>query len=123
MKMDKEVKNVSKATLLAVAKATELFLAFVAVRTCHAVTLKKKKNIKLEDILGVIHRTEALQFLRPDFPVATVSASAQIVAVPKNIPPPSLPKNAISSFFLPKSSSSLKRSQSENVDEEDNSSY
>ncbi len=121
--MDKEVKNVSKATLLAVAKATELFLAFVAVRTCHAVTLKKKKNIKLEDILGVIHRTEALQFLRPDFPVATVSASAQIVAVPKNIPPPSLPKNAISSFFLPKSSSSLKRSQSENVDEEDNSSY
>ncbi len=68
LKLDTEVKNVQKEALFAVTKATELFVAYLAVRTSQQVAQRGGKMIRESDMFQTIYAIETLDFLRLDFP-------------------------------------------------------
>lgn len=67
-KLDPDVGNLSKDTVVAITKATELFVAYMAVRSSQIAAYRGARQIKDSDVLQAIHTNEALQFLKMDFP-------------------------------------------------------
>lgn len=67
-KMDDEVKNISKEGVLAITKATELFISRLALKCGTEASLRKGKTIKPNDLYSVIYKQPNLEFLRNDFP-------------------------------------------------------
>lgn len=68
MKCDPAVKNVQREALSVMAKATELFVAYIA-RRCGAAAAKRGvKTVKSTDLVKAIHDDDALCFLTEDFP-------------------------------------------------------
>lgn len=72
LKLDPEVKAVSKEASVAITKATELFIAYLAVRSHNLLSKRKGKSIRDVELYQTIHTTETLQFLRVDFPKTDV---------------------------------------------------
>eukprot|EP01041_Mallomonas_annulata_P000850 gene850-1655_t len=78
MKMDPEVNQIQKNALLAVAKATELFLQFIGTRSNQVANQRRTggKSIRTADLITSIHSVDILRFLREDFPKTMAPASA-----------------------------------------------
>lgn len=68
VKMDPEVRNVSKEGAVALTKASELFLAYLAERSRAYASLRGGRSIQLDDLLQAIHSQQDLSFLTDDFP-------------------------------------------------------
>jgi hypothetical protein len=64
MKLDPEVRNIKPEAAVAVAKALELFLAFMAVRVGHIASTHKRRTVKRTDVLELIHRNATTSFLK-----------------------------------------------------------
>lgn len=83
MKLDPDVKNISKEALVSVTKTTELFLGYLAKHTLaqyYSTNPKKQHNgggcsLKDTDLRKTIHSKQLLKFLRLDFP--SVSSSSR----------------------------------------------
>jgi len=67
-KMDPDVKNIAKDATLALTKATELFISFLAIRCAQTASLRGAKSMREGDFIHMVHSHKALAFLRDDFP-------------------------------------------------------
>jgi hypothetical protein len=77
-KMDPEVKNIQKDGLLVMTKATELFVAFAALRTAQLASKRgAKASLRSTDFISLIHSSELFHFLRPDFPRRNLETKAK----------------------------------------------
>jgi hypothetical protein len=71
--MDPEVKNIQKDGLLLLTKATEMFIAFSALRTAQLAARRgTKASLRSADFISLIHSAEQFHFLRSDFPRRTM---------------------------------------------------
>ncbi|ETV85560.1 hypothetical protein H257_03268 [Aphanomyces astaci] len=68
MLTDPDVNKLSKDSVLAVTKATELFIHFLATKGHDSATISKRKTVKDSDVLTAIHSHAVLDWLRDDFP-------------------------------------------------------
>ena len=68
MKLDEEVKVVSKDSIAMVAKSTEYFLEFVCKKVAYQMALRGARTVQDSDIIAAIHQTEEMTFMRSDFP-------------------------------------------------------
>jgi hypothetical protein len=68
MRLDPEVKAVSKESIVAIAKVTEYFVNYFSKRCAHTVALRGAKSITMTDLLHTIHTNDNLDFLRMDYP-------------------------------------------------------
>ena len=68
VKLDKDVKNVSKEAMSVITKTTELFVAFMGVRCAGTAALRGARTIRDQDVAVTIHSQNAFDFLRLDFP-------------------------------------------------------
>ena len=85
IKMDPDVKNVSKEALTAVARCTELFTALIARHALKEARLRNRdkdvKSIRPLDIINAIHDTDVMDFLRMDYPKPKAVEKVKPVAV------------------------------------------
>lgn len=68
MKYDNDVRNIQKEAIVAVSKATELFLSYISTCAFQVASRKKRKTVKDSDLIEVINSQELLKFLQADFP-------------------------------------------------------
>ena len=68
IKINPEVKNVSKEGSVLIAKAAELFLSYVALKGTQVAALRGGKSIQEKDFMHMLHTTSLTDFLREDFP-------------------------------------------------------
>jgi histone H3/H4 len=68
VKLDKDVKNVSKEAMAVITKTTELFVAYMGVRCAGTASLRGARTIRDQDVATTIHSQNAFDFLRLDFP-------------------------------------------------------
>jgi histone H3/H4 len=68
VKLDDDVKNVSKEALSVITKATELFIAYLGVRCTNTSAQRGSRSVRETDLVKTIHTLSALDFLRLDFP-------------------------------------------------------
>eukprot|EP01038_Epipyxis_sp_PR26KG_P010343 gene10343-13895_t len=68
IKMDPDIKAVGKEATVAIAKATELFIVYLARKSSQASTKRGLKTTFDTDVIQTIHSNEELSFLRMDFP-------------------------------------------------------
>ncbi|KDO30893.1 hypothetical protein SPRG_04796 [Saprolegnia parasitica CBS 223.65] len=97
---DPDVGKVSKDAQIAIAKATELFIQFLAAKGYDSALISKRKTIKDSDLLQAIHALGCLDWLRDDFPQsssATTSRSNEPKAKP--VDAPTSEASRITSFF------------------------
>ena len=73
-KLDGDVKALAKDGAVSLAKAVELFLGFIAVKSAQTAALRGAKSIKLSDVQHAIHTDVALSFLKEDFPRSSGAA-------------------------------------------------
>lgn len=113
VKLDKDVKNVSKEAMAAITKTTELFVAYMGVRCAGTAALRGARTIRDQDVAITIHSQNAFDFLRLDFPKipkkttpkhasssGTDAAAAKKVAN-ANHSKPTIGAPSIKSFFAP----------------------
>ncbi|KAF1333774.1 Nuclear y ccaat-box binding factor c subunit nf yc, partial [Globisporangium splendens] len=108
---DPEVGKVSREALIAISKASELFVQFLATKGYENALFQNKRQIKSSDVTRAIQSTGSLDWLREDFPdvkPTTQSQAERKKAKKANTAP--LPSGA--SFFKPQSS----KKESEGVD-------
>ena len=69
-KMDPEVKNIQRDALLLLTKATEMFIAYSALRTAQLAARRgTKASIRSTDFISLVHSAaEQFHFLKSDFP-------------------------------------------------------
>ena len=67
-KLDGDVKALAKDGAVSLAKAVELFIGFISVKSAQTAALRGAKSIKLSDVQHAIHSDVALSFLKEDFP-------------------------------------------------------
>jgi hypothetical protein len=77
MKLDPEVKNISKDTLLVMTKATELFIARFGLKCQSTIALRGGKSVKLNDVIHTIHYEPSLEFLRSDYPKSLIQTAPE----------------------------------------------
>jgi len=68
IKINPEVKNISKEGSVMIAKAAELFLSYVALKGTQVASLRGGKSIQEKDFIHMLHTTAMCDFLREDFP-------------------------------------------------------
>jgi len=68
IKLDPDVKTVSKESVALICKAVELFVGYLATRSSQGVSLRGSKQVNEYDLLHTIHTNRTLEFLRLDFP-------------------------------------------------------
>ena len=68
IKLDPDVKNISKESVELVTKAVELFIGYLTTRSSQGVMLRGSKQVNEYDLLHTIHTNKTLEFLRLDFP-------------------------------------------------------
>jgi hypothetical protein len=76
MKCDPNVKNVQKEALSVIAKATELFIEYVARRSGVIAAKRGVKTVKGADFVKAIHDDELLEFLCEDFPLPSLKSKS-----------------------------------------------
>ncbi|OQR96748.1 hypothetical protein ACHHYP_13653 [Achlya hypogyna] len=97
---DQDVSKVSKDALIAITKATELFIKYLAAKGYDSAMISKRKTIKDSDLIQVIHGHGALDWLRDDFPqTSSRSAVEPKAAKVSSRTEPSGNAPSISSFF------------------------
>lgn len=64
MKLDPDVKNIKPEAAMAVGKALELFLGYMAVRAGQVAARKKRRTVKGSDVASIVHSYESVAFLR-----------------------------------------------------------
>ena len=72
MKCDPAVKNVQKEALSVMAKATELFIAYVAKKSGIIAAERGVRTVKSADFVRAIHADDLLCFLEDDFPLSSL---------------------------------------------------
>merc|ERR1712178_680119 len=65
IKLDDEVKNISKDSVLLMDKALEYFVTHLSYETARC-SYPQRKSVKFDDLMGAIRRNEELQFLKGD---------------------------------------------------------
>ena len=68
IKMDPVVKNVSKEATALVAKATEMFIAYMGIRGAQTAAMRGGKSIQEKDFIHMVQTNDLFDFLREDFP-------------------------------------------------------
>lgn len=68
MKMDEDVKIISKEAIAVTTKATELFVARFALKCASTTSLRGGRTVGINDVLHTIHGQSQFQFLDLDFP-------------------------------------------------------
>lgn len=68
IKADPEVRNISKDALLTLTKASELFLAQLAVKSLAFASMRGVKSLQVDDAIQAIHTHSQFDFLIDDFP-------------------------------------------------------
>ena len=68
LKLDSDVRAISKEATVAITKLTEIFIGFLALRVNHTVTKRNAKAIKDLDVIQTIQTIDSLSFLKLDFP-------------------------------------------------------
>ena len=111
IKLDNEIKNISKEALVTITKSTELFIGYLVDKTSQITKKRKGKVLKDSDLYQSIFSHEPLQFLRLDIPKPGTTASNNNNTAPPNkkqqITNPhdtadQTPKpGSITSFFVP----------------------
>ncbi|CAK4693707.1 unnamed protein product [Aphanomyces euteiches] len=101
---DPDVQKLSKDASLAIAKATEQFIQFLAAKSYDSASISKRKTIKDSDVLQAIHSHAMLDWLRDDFPEKSSTKlqpqQQQSASKSATETAPSLPSNArITSYF------------------------
>lgn len=66
--MDPAVKNIAREATSSIARATELFVAYLANKSWDAAKIKGSRMIRDADVAQSIHMNSSLEFLRLDFP-------------------------------------------------------
>ena len=108
VKMDKDVKNISKEAMATITKTTELFVAYMGVRCAGTASLRGARTIRDQDVAATIHSQNAFDFLRLDFPKipkkptakqASSSSAAVKKAADNNSSKPMTGASSIKSFF------------------------
>ena len=73
VKLDKDVKNVSKEAYVAITKTTELFIAYMSVRCARTASQRGVRTIRDQDVVQTVHTQNNFDFLRLDFPKTQVT--------------------------------------------------
>jgi hypothetical protein len=100
MKLNPEVKTVSKDALAVMTKAIELFIGLMARHCGNTTSLRGAKSVRMNDLVHTVHsRTDFYQFLTLDFPksmiqqpvptASAISGSGDATSKPK---PPKAPR-------------------------------
>lgn len=71
MKMDDNVKIISKEAIAVTTKATELFIARFALKCASTASLRGGRTVGINDVLHTIHGQSQFEFLDLDFPKPT----------------------------------------------------
>ncbi len=74
-KLDSDTKNMTKESTVAITKAAELFVGYLALRCASSVSLRGARSIKGSDVTNTIHSSDIFEFLRLDFPKASAVSS------------------------------------------------
>ena len=75
--MDPDVRKVTTECAVVIAKATELFALHLAAQSIRTASLRGSRSVREVDVLHTIHSSEALAFLRMDFPKKAFASSGQ----------------------------------------------
>jgi len=102
VKMDPDIKTVGKESAVAITKAAELFVAFLSLRCVSSASLRGAKSIKETDVIYAIHNSEALHFLKVDFPKPVLGPATKVSKTAAIVPQlhPAAGKKGITSFFV-----------------------
>eukprot|EP01033_Poteriospumella_lacustris_P003767 gene3767-2671_t len=84
IKLDEEVKNVSKESVATIAKATELFIARLALRASTTARIRGGRTVNMNDLLHTIHSVRTFEFLDMDFPKPSTAESKAKSASKRN---------------------------------------
>lgn len=109
VKLDKEIKNLSKEALVAITKSTELFIASLTLKTSQITGKRKGKVIKDSDLYQTVFSHEPLHFLRLDTPrerPTTNTPAAKKSNLGLNTTTVDAEAKSIKSFFVSASSNS-----------------
>ncbi|DAZ94748.1 TPA: hypothetical protein N0F65_011564 [Lagenidium giganteum] len=103
---DPEAGRVTRDAAVAIAKAAELFVQFLATKGYENALYQNRRQIKDRDVTRAIHTTSVLDWLREDFPdlsKAAAATAAAAAAAPKPKKPIQADANApsVSTFFQP----------------------
>lgn len=91
IKLDEEVKNVSKESVATIAKATELFIARLALRASTTARIRGGRTVNMNDLLHTIHSVRTFEFLDMDFPKPSAAESKSKAASKRNESTPAEP--------------------------------
>jgi len=69
------VRKVTTECAVVIAKATELFAMHLAAQSIRTASLRGSRSVREVDVLHTIHCSEALAFLRMDFPKKAIVSS------------------------------------------------
>lgn len=76
VKLDPDVKNISKEATAAIAKATELFLEELAEQSYKISQTSGRRTVKTEDLRLAVNHLQQFEWLRDDFPAAQAASAA-----------------------------------------------
>lgn len=110
VKLDPDVKNISKEALVTMTKAVELFVGHLGILASRTTATRGAKTIADRDFLHLIHSNKNFEFLRLDYPLKKIvpkkievsKASSSSASGVDN----TIRKDSISNYFQPSSSSS-----------------
>jgi hypothetical protein len=74
IKIDPDVRNLKKESLVAIAKATELFVGYMALYSANEAANTGRSSVRPNNIIKAVHSNQLLAFLRPDFPKSSSSS-------------------------------------------------
>ena len=111
IKLDSEIKNISKEALIAITKSTELFISSLTLKTSQITGKRKGKVIKDSDLYQTVFSHEPLHFLRLDTPRERSTANPPVtkksnLGSNNAITAETNNNKSIKSFFAPTSSNS-----------------
>jgi histone H3/H4 len=106
IKLDPDVKNISKESVELVTKAVELFIGYLTTRSSQGVMLRGSKQVNEYDLLHTIHTNKTLEFLRLDFPNKSKPKKVKVTEVTQQAPVQNRSAEAMAfkNFFNQKSS-------------------
>ena len=76
IKLDPDVRKVSLECAVVITKATELFAMHLAAQSARTASLRGSRAVRDVDVLHTIHSSDALAFLRMDFPKKAITTSS-----------------------------------------------
>jgi|TARA_B110000003_G_C16491803_1_gene473761 histone H3/H4 len=99
MRLDPDMKSVSKEASLLVSWATELFVSQLADEAGKVANGRRRRGIKYEEVSATIRKSELMAFLAQDFPPTNPSRSIVSSSSSKSKNVPAVTAGAIDTFF------------------------